>query len=620
MEKKLYAIFAFLTITFQMLSSDVKIPTSLATDQTALLSLKLHITSDPCRILATNWTNSSSICSWIGVTCSLRHPRVAALNLSNMALSGTIPPPLGHLSFLVSLDLTSNLFHGDLPQELSLLRRLKFISLRLNNFTGAIPMMFGQLPKLEYLNLRNNSFIGSIPKSLSNLANLRSLDLTSNSLSGEIPKEFGRLQSLQTLSVQSNHLSGAIPSAIFNISTLVTIALTGNELSGSLPTDMCSNLPSLTGIYLSFNQLSGAIPTNVSQCSRLEVLSLSYNSFSGQIPSEIGYLTSLQILYLSANNLNDILPHEIGNLQSLVGFYAEENEIEGSIDFSNFLNMSSLQEIYLWRNKFTGNLSRDVGNITTLTILELSENHFTASSRNAKKIKHILEYYESISGQVCSLEKSRIYYAKGVTTPMKRGISQALGFTQGGDRVNYLGSPLFVGRPKASHFIAIKDRIVQKFSRWAGLNLSMAGRICLVNSVIQSSIIHTMMVFRWPKSLLYALDRSCRNFIWTGKTDIKPSCAVKWSKCCAIKEEGGLGLRSFTVMNKSYLMRMAWKLIKGEAFPHRLMRSRYLDKFGHAKKHVATSSVWVGLKHEVDGLVNLSFAEIGDGVNVGFVY
>ncbi|XP_057799483.1 receptor kinase-like protein Xa21 [Salvia miltiorrhiza] len=375
MEKKLYCIlpYAFLiTITFPMLSSVSKQPLSLATDQTALLSLK-HTSL----LLATNWTNSTSVCTWIGVTCSFRHHRVAALNLSNMALSATIPPQLGHLSFLVSLDLSNNLFYGDLPHQLSLLRRLKFISLRLNNFTGDIPPMLGQLPKLEYLNLRNNSFIGSIPKSLSNLTNLQVLDLSFNSLSGEIPKEIGRLQSLQTLVVQFNHLSGAIPSAIFNISTLVTIALRDNELSGSLLTDMCNNLPFLGGIYLSYNQLSGAIPTNLSQCSRLEVLSLSYNSFSGEIPSEIGYLTSLQILALGGNNLNGILPHEIGHLQSLVTFAAEDNKIAGSIHFNIFMNMSSLQTLLLWRNKFTGNLSRDVGNITMLTELYLSENHFT---------------------------------------------------------------------------------------------------------------------------------------------------------------------------------------------------------------------------------------------------
>ncbi|XP_057799664.1 putative receptor-like protein kinase At3g47110 [Salvia miltiorrhiza] len=377
MEKKLHYIllYAFLiTITFPMLSSEAKAkqPLSLATDQTALLSLK-HTSL----LLATNWTNSTSVCSWIGVTCSFRHHRVAALNLSNMALSATIPPQLGHLSFLVSLDLTNNLFYGDLPQELSLLRRLKFISFRFNNFTGDIPPMLGQLPKLEYLNLRNNSFMGSIPKSLSNLTNLQYLSLSSNSLSGEIPKELGRLQSLQTLYVQFNHLSGAIPSAIFNISTLVVIALTGNQLSGSLPTDMCCNLSFLTVLSLSKNQLSGAIPTNVSQCSRLEELSLSYNSFSGEIPSEIGYLTSLQGLYLGGNNLNGILPHEIGYLQSLLTFGAERNEIAGSIDFNIFMNMSALQIINLGRNKLTGNLSRDVGNITMLTNLDLSENHFT---------------------------------------------------------------------------------------------------------------------------------------------------------------------------------------------------------------------------------------------------
>ncbi|XP_057796832.1 probable LRR receptor-like serine/threonine-protein kinase At3g47570 isoform X1 [Salvia miltiorrhiza] len=404
MEKKLYCIFAFLTITFQMLSCVAKQPMSLATDQTALLSLKKHITSDPSRILATNWTNSSSVCNWIGVACSLRHRRVAALNLSNMALFGTIPPQLGHLSFLVSLDLTNNLFHGDLPQELSLLRRLKFISFRLNNFTGDIPPMFGQLPKLEYLNLRNNSFIGSIPKSLSNLTNLQFLDLSSNSLSGEIPKELGRLQSLQSLRFQFNHLFGAIPSAIFNISTLVAIALRNNELSGSLPTDMCRNLPFLAMILLSENRLSGTIPRNISQCSRLEYLSLAYNSFRGEIPSEIGYLTSLQGLYLGGNKLNGIIPHEIGNLQSLVEFGAEYNEIAGSVDFSIFTNMSSLQTLLLWRNKFAGNLSRDVGNFTMLTTLELSENYLTglipSEFGQLYQLETLLLQWNSLSGSI----------------------------------------------------------------------------------------------------------------------------------------------------------------------------------------------------------------------------
>ncbi|XP_047949377.1 putative receptor-like protein kinase At3g47110 [Salvia hispanica] len=211
--------YAFLTITFQMHHPCLSTTLGLADDQTTLLLLKTRITSDPSRILATNWTSSSPVCSWIGVTCSPRHHRVSALNLSHTTLSSTIPPELGRLSFLVSLDLTSSRFTGPLPHDLSLLHRLKFLS------------------------LRNNTFTGSIPTSLSNLTNLQTLDLSSNSLTGEIPNEFGRLQSLQYLWIESNRLSGAIPLSIFNMSKLVTLALRENELSGSLPADMCANLP-----------------------------------------------------------------------------------------------------------------------------------------------------------------------------------------------------------------------------------------------------------------------------------------------------------------------------------------------------------------------------------------
>ncbi|XP_057793119.1 uncharacterized protein LOC131009729 [Salvia miltiorrhiza] len=241
-----------------------------------------------------------------------------------------------------------------------------------------------------------------------------------------------------------------------------------------------------------------------------------------------------------------------------------------------------------------------------------------ASIRNAKTIRHILEYYGELSGQVCSLEKSRIYFAKGVSSSLKRGINRVLSFTQGSDRVTYLGAPLFVGKPRASHLMSIKDRIVQKFARWAGLHLSMAGRICLVNSVIRSSLTHTMMVYSWPKSLLHEIDRKCRNFIWTGNTEQKPSCSVKWSRCCASKEEGGLGLRSFTLMNKSYLMKIAWSLIKGNSFVHKVLRSRYLTSHGYAKENVANSSVWIGLKHEINVLVDDSYAVVGNGTSTLF--
>ncbi|BFG42329.1 hypothetical protein CerSpe_286030 [Prunus speciosa] len=55
--------------------------TNISTDQSALLALKSHITTDPQNILV-NWSTTTSVCNWVGVTCGARHLRVAVLNLS----------------------------------------------------------------------------------------------------------------------------------------------------------------------------------------------------------------------------------------------------------------------------------------------------------------------------------------------------------------------------------------------------------------------------------------------------------------------------------------------------------------------------------------------------------
>ncbi|KAG8379551.1 hypothetical protein BUALT_Bualt07G0100800 [Buddleja alternifolia] len=377
MEKTSYYIFplAALLLNFQMPFPATSLTTQ-ATDQSALLALRSHITLDPYRVTTRNWTNSSSVCSWIGVTCNSRHHRVAALNISGMDLVGTVPPELGNLSFLVSLDLRYNFFTGNFPEELSFLHRLKFIDLKVNNFNGEVPMWFGFLPKLQVLSLRNNSFSGFIPHSISNLSNLKELDFSFNSLRGNIPDELGRLKRLEVLRLKFNQFSGFIPSTLFNLSSLKTLDLTSNSLSGILPGDMCRYLPCLEKIALSMNLFSGQIPSNLSECSQLQILSLSNNSFSGHIPGDIGKLTSLQILYLGENNLNGVIPQQIGDLQNLVKLALSNNRITGSVPLSVF-NISSLQRLNLWSNKLTGSLPREIGNLTSLTYLSLMENNLT---------------------------------------------------------------------------------------------------------------------------------------------------------------------------------------------------------------------------------------------------
>nr|XP_027102700.1 receptor-like protein 33 [Coffea arabica] len=194
---------------------------SIQTDQSALFALKSQL-FDSKNLLRTNWTANVSVCNWFGVTCFSRHHRVVSLNLSYLGLQGSIPPDIGNLSFLSSIDLSGNNFHGNLPMEEGMvhLRRLRYISLANNNFGGEVPPWFGSLPNLRVLDLSSNSFVGGIPISLFNASKLESISIMFNQVQGNIPREIGNLGNLKILRMANNQLTGFIPLTLFNISSL----------------------------------------------------------------------------------------------------------------------------------------------------------------------------------------------------------------------------------------------------------------------------------------------------------------------------------------------------------------------------------------------------------------
>ncbi|RXI03307.1 hypothetical protein DVH24_003959 [Malus domestica] len=382
--------------------------TNFSTDQSALLALKAHITSDPQNILTANWSSASNsnICNWIGVTCGARHHRLTALNLSHMGLVGVIPPHLGNLSFLVELDLGNNFFNGPLPQELSRLRRLKVIHFGYNNFTGTIPSWFGSFAALQKIGLYGNGFSGFIPAAIFNLSALEIISLGMNQLSGSIPREIGNLtmlkgiyldgnkfegilydlefpnemgslDQLEVLQAESNALKGSALVLVLNISSLTSLDLSGNNMSGSLPDNICEHLPSIREFYLGKNQFDGLIPSKLWQCKELRVLVLHVNSFRGSIPKSLGNLTYLTEIYLAENNLTGSLPANIGltvpNLEYLN--VAHNNLVSGPLP--NLSNASKLRKLGMDANSFTGFLPSTLCSLKNLEFLGLSSNNLT---------------------------------------------------------------------------------------------------------------------------------------------------------------------------------------------------------------------------------------------------
>ena len=124
-------------------------------DERALVAFKAKISSDSGALAS--WNQSSSYCSWEGVTCGRRHRwRVVALNLSSQGLAGTISPAIGNLTFLRLLDLSYNSLQGEIPASIGSLRRLGSIDLGLNMHTGIIPSNISRCISLREMHIYSN--------------------------------------------------------------------------------------------------------------------------------------------------------------------------------------------------------------------------------------------------------------------------------------------------------------------------------------------------------------------------------------------------------------------------------------------------------------------------------
>lgn len=79
--------------------------------------------------------------------------------------------------------------------------------------------------------------------------------------------------------------------------------------------------------------------------------------------------------------------------------------------------------------------------------------------------------------------------------------------------------------------------------------------------VIGSSMVHGMMIFQWPASLIKVVEMAMRNFLWTGDVNKRDCITVAWAWVRSPMEEGGLGIKSLKMENHAFLYRLAWDIL-----------------------------------------------------------
>lgn len=182
------------------------------------------------------------------------------------------------------------------------------------------------------------------------------------------------------------------------------------------------------------------------------------------------------------------------------------------------------------------------------------------TKRSIEEILKVFKEFDKISGLKISLEKSTLFLA-GVTEQNQEDILHHFPFANGKLPVRYLGLPLLTKNMTVLDYLPLIEKIRKRIGSWTGRFLSYAGRLQLIQSVINSLANFWMAAFRLPSGCLKEIEKLCSEFLWSGPELNGRKIRVAWSDVCKKKEEGGLGVRRLKEINLVSCLKLIWRIL-----------------------------------------------------------
>ena len=223
-----------------------------------------------------------------------------------------------------------------------------------------------------------------------------------------------------------------------------------------------------------------------------------------------------------------------------------------------------------------------------------------ANESGAKTIKEVLTKFCDESGQLVSIDKSRVYFLPNIHEGIKDRICTSLGSQATNCLGKYLGMPLKHKGAARSQYNYIAERMLSKLVGWKARFLSFAGRCVLVKSVLTTSPNYVMQGAVLPVHLCEKIDKINRDFLWGSSVYKKKLHLVGWSKIIMSKEDGGLGIQQARAKNIALLAKLNWRLYhEKDALWTKVILNKYCSRARRISKDLdklLCSSVWIAIK------------------------
>ncbi|KAL9661127.1 hypothetical protein QQ045_025947 [Rhodiola kirilowii] len=195
---------------------------------------------------------------------------------------------------------------------------------------------------------------------------------------------------------------------------------------------------------------------------------------------------------------------------------------------------------------------------------------------NARRLKSILEEYESISGEKVNYEKSKIMFSRNMHADIRIEVVQILGVTQTDTHTKYLGLPVMFIHNRTEMFEFLIEYTWKRVIGWKEAKLSSAGKEIMIKAIMQSIPQYAMMCYKLPESICKRLTRIICKFWWCSEAEGR---GIHWpskEKLCKAKEVGGMNFRDLAMFNDALLAKKIWRiLINPSAMVSKVLKARY---------------------------------------------
>ncbi|GJT47677.1 RNA-directed DNA polymerase, eukaryota [Tanacetum coccineum] len=246
--------------------------------------------------------------------------------------------------------------------------------------------------------------------------------------------------------------------------------------------------------------------------------------------------------------------------------------------------------------------------------------------KNIHTLLNVLKCFYLASGLKINLHKSKLM-GIGVNMSVVESAANLIGCSILHSPFNYLGVKVGSNMTRISSWDDVVSKVSSRLSKWKLKSLSIGGRLTLLKSVLTSTPLYHMSIYKVPMGVLKKLESIRRNFFNGNDGSVRKHTWFNWSKALASKKNGGLGVSSFFAYNRALLFKWVWRFFTDGSSLWSSFIKALFGNHGALGNSLQTHrrSTWIDIINAIKSLndkgINLSYfirKKIGNGENTSF--